>query len=207
MILPMSDDGEWEDEDEGVEVDVTDDDELEDEEDDDELDEEGDGLIEVPVSEELEVRLQNFVIIENWELAISRAETLDFLIDNLRELEDEDAVGEWVQQYGERDFHLSQERDGRLVITDIFPASGALLGLIPKVVIAPLFAELTAQSDDDREGWLETLSDLIGDWLLLLTDEEKMVGHLIRAHEMPAENTAEDHEVLVAAHAELHGKT
>ncbi|HLI57424.1 MAG TPA: hypothetical protein VKY26_10400 [Actinomycetota bacterium] len=200
----MSDDGEWEDEDEVVEIDVTDEDELED---DDELDEEGDELAEVPVSEELEAQLQTFVIIDNWELAISRAETLDFLVDNLRELEDEDAVDEWVQQYGERDFHLSQERDGRLVITDVFPASGALLGLIPKAVIAPLFAELTGQSDDDREGWLETLSDLIGDWLLLLTDEEKMVGHLIRAHEMPVENTAEDHEVLVAAHAELHGKS
>lgn len=204
MIQRMSDDGEWEDEDEGVEVEVADDDDLEDE--DDDLDEEGDELVEVPVSEDLERQLQSFVLIDNWELAISRAETLDFLIDNLRELEDEDSVDEWVKQYGERDFHLSQERDGRLVITDVFPITGALLGLIPKAVIAPVFAELTGQSDDDREGWLETLSDLIGDWLLLLTDEEKMVGHLIRAHEMPAENTAEDHEVLVAAHAEIHRK-
>ncbi len=204
MILPMSDDGEWEDEVEVevVEIGVTDDGDLED---DDEIDEEGDEL-EVPVSEELETQLQGFVIIENWELAISRAETLDFLVDNLRELEDEDAVDEWVQQYGERDFHLSQERDGRLVITDVFPVSGALLGLIPKAVIAPLFAELTAQSDDDLEGWLESLSDLIGDWLLLLTDEEKMVGHLIRAHELPVGNTAEEQEVLVIRHAELHGK-
>ncbi|HWD09647.1 MAG TPA: hypothetical protein VHA57_11205 [Actinomycetota bacterium] len=200
----MSDDGEWEDEVEVevVEIGVTDDGDLED---DDEIDEEGDEL-EVPVSEELETQLQGFVIIENWELAISRAETLDFLVDNLRELEDEDAVDEWVQQYGERDFHLSQERDGRLVITDVFPVSGALLGLIPKAVIAPLFAELTAQSDDDLEGWLESLSDLIGDWLLLLTDEEKMVGHLIRAHELPVGNTAEEQEVLVIRHAELHGK-
>lgn len=202
MILPMSDDGEWEDEGEVVEIDVSDDGDLED---DDEIDEEGDEL-EVPVSEELETQLQSFVIIENWELAISRAETLDFLVDNLRELEDEDAVDEWVQQYGERDFHLSQERDGRLVITDVFPVSGALLGLIPKAVIAPLFAELTAQEDDDREGWLESLSDLIGDWLLLLTDEEKMVGHLIRAHQLPVGSTAEEQEVLVIAHAELHGK-
>jgi hypothetical protein len=198
----MSDDGEWEVEE--IEVEVLgeeEDDELDDDELDVELEEE---LEPVPVSEALEAELEAFVLIENWELAVSRAETLDFLVDSLRELEDEDAVDQWIGQYGNRDFHLSQERDGRLVITDVFPSSGLLLGLVPKIVIGPIFAELSAQSEDDREGWLESLADLIGDWLLLLTDEEKIVGHLIRAHEVAAEDVAGGHEELVATHAGLH---
>jgi hypothetical protein len=198
----MSDDGEWEVEEGEVEVlGEEEDDDLDDDELDEDLEEE---LEPVPVSEALEAELEAFVLIENWELAVSRAETLDFLVDSLRELEDEDAVDEWVRQYGNRDFHLSQERDGRLVITDVFPSSGLLLGLVPKIVIGPIFAELSAQSEDDREGWLESLADLIGDWLLLLTDEEKIVGHLIRAHEVAAEDVAGGHEELVATHASLH---
>ncbi|MEA2533663.1 MAG: hypothetical protein QOJ93_1474, partial [Actinomycetota bacterium] len=86
---------------------------------------------EVPLSGELESGLEAFVLIEDWELATSRAETLDVMVDGLRELEDDAAIEEWVAQYGDRDFHLAQERDGRLVVSDVFPVSG-VVGFIPR---------------------------------------------------------------------------
>ena len=136
---------------------------------------------EVPLSGELERALEAFVLIDDWDLATSRSETLDVLVDGLRELEDDAAIEEWAAQYGDRDFHLAQERDGRLVISDVFPVSG-VVGFIPRSIVRMLSAELLLQSEDDREGWLEALSALSSEWLALLSDEEKMVGHLIRAH-------------------------
>jgi hypothetical protein len=158
---------------------------------------------EVPLSDELESGLESFVLIEDWDLATSRAETLDVMVDALRELEDDDAIDEWVAQYGDRDFHLAQERDGRLVISDVFPVSG-VVGFIPRSIVRMLSTELLLQGEDDREGWLESLSALSSEWLALLSDEEKMVGHLIRAHELPVNETAAELGDLVGHHATLH---
>ena len=158
---------------------------------------------EVPLSPELLAELEGFVLIEDWDLAVSRAETLDILADGLRELEDDTATEEWVAEYGERDFHLAQERDGRLVISDVFPVTG-VVGFIPKAVVRLLSQELLGQPEEDREAWVESLSDLASEWLSLLSDEEKMVGHLIRAHGLASDETAEDQASLVATHAGLH---
>jgi hypothetical protein len=158
---------------------------------------------EVPLSGELESGLEAFVLIEDWELATSRAETLDVMVDGLRELEDDAAIEEWVAQYGDRDFHLAQERDGRLVVSDVFPVSG-VVGFIPRSIVRMLSTELLLQGEDDREGWLESLSALSSEWLALLSDEEKMVGHLIRAHELPVNETTGDLGDLVGQHATLH---
>ena len=167
------------------------------------LDEEGEEEEEVPLSPELLAELEGFVLVEDWDLAVSRAETLDILADGLRELEDDTATEEWVAEYGERDFHLAQERDGRLVISDVFPVTG-VVGFIPKAVVRLLSQELLGQPEEDREAWVESLSDLASEWLSLLSDEEKMVGHLIRAHGLAADETAEDQASLVATHAGLH---
>jgi hypothetical protein len=158
---------------------------------------------EVPLSGELESGLEAFVLIEDWELATSRAETLDVMVDGLRELEDDAAIEEWVAQYGDRDFHLAQERDGRLVVSDVFPVSG-VVGFIPRSIVRMLSTELLLQDEDDQEGWLESLSALSSEWLALLSDEEKMVGHLIRAHELPVNETTGDLADLVGQHATLH---
>jgi hypothetical protein len=184
---------------------------LGDNEEDDLADEDGDDvddvaildIEEVPLSEELERTLETFVLIDDWDLATSRSETLDVLVDGLRELEDDAAIEEWVAQYGDRDFHLAQERDGRLVISDVFPVSG-VVGFIPRSVIRTLTTELMLQSEEDREGWLESLSALSSEWLALLSDEEKMVGHLIRAHELPVHETTGELGELIARHANLH---
>ena len=158
---------------------------------------------EVPLSDELESGLESFVLIEDWDLATSRAETLDVMVDALRELEDDAAIEEWAAQYGDRDFHLAQERDGRLVISDVFPVSG-VVGFIPRSIVKMLSTELLLQGEDDREGWLESLSALSSEWLALLSDEEKMVGHLIRAHELPVNETTGELGDLVGHHASLH---
>jgi hypothetical protein len=160
---------------------------------------------EVPLSGELEASLEAFVLIEDWDLATSRAETLDVLVDGLRELEDDAAVEEWVAQFGDRDFHLAQERDGRLVISDVFPVSG-VVGFIPRSIVRMLSAELMLQDEDDREGWLEVLSSLSSEWLALLSDEEKMVGHLIRGHAVALEATTGELGGLISKHAALHAR-
>jgi hypothetical protein len=67
-----------------------------------------------------------------------------------------------------------------------------------------LSTELLLQGEDDREGWLESLSALSSEWLALLSDEEKMVGHLIRAHELPVNETTGELGDLVGSHAALH---
>ena len=166
---------------------------------------EGDELleVEVPLSEDLEAELEAFVLIADATLALSRAETLDILVDGLRELEDDDAIEEWVADYGDRDFHLAQERDGSLVVSDVFPVAG-VVGFIPRSLVRKLSSELMDQDSDDRPGWMESLSDLSSEWLALLSDEEKMVGHLIRAHQLPVARTEDDLDELIGRHAGLH---
>jgi len=159
--------------------------------------------VEVPLSEDLEAELEAFVLIDDPDLAQSRAETLDVLVDGLRELEDDEAIEEWVATYGDRDFHLAQERDGRLIVSDVFPVAG-VVGFIPRSVVRHLSAELLGQPEDDRQGWMEALSELSSEWLSLLSDEEKMVGHLIRAHEFPVAQTEDELDILIARHARLH---
>ena len=63
----------------------------------------------------------------------------------------------------------------------VTPVTG-VVGFIPKAVVRLLSQELLGQPEEDREAWVESLSDLASEWLSLLSDEEKMVGHLIRAH-------------------------
>ena len=167
------------------------------------LDDEGEEEEEVPLSPELQGELEGFVLIQDWDLAVSRAETLDILADGLRELEDDTAIEEWVAEHGERDFHLAQERDGRLVISDVFPVS-LVVGFIPRSIVRMLSAELLIQNEDDREGWLESLSTLSSEWLALLSDEEKMVGHLIRAHGLSLGATTGELGDLIGRHATLH---
>ena len=166
---------------------------------------EGDELLEVavPLSDDLEAELEAFVLIADAGLALSRAETLDILVDGLRELEDDDAIEEWVADYGDRDFHLAQERDGSLVVSDVFPVAG-VVGFIPRSLVRKLSSELMDQDSDDRPGWMESLSDLSSEWLALLSDEEKMVGHLIRAHQLTVAQTEEDLDELIGRHAGLH---
>lgn len=174
----------------------------------DDLDEDEIELVEVedvPLSDELERALDTFILIDNWDLAVSRSETLDVLVDGLRELEDDEALEEWVATYGDRDFHLAQERDGRLVISDVFPVTG-VVGFIPRSIVRLLSAEMMLQGEEDREGWLESLSELSSEWLALLSDEEKMVGHLIRAHELPVPETAGELSSLISRHAALHAE-
>ena len=89
------------------------------------------------------------------------------------------------------------------MISDVFPVSG-VVGFIPRSIVRLLSAELLLQSEDDREGWLEALSALSSEWLALLSDEEKMVGHLIRAHGLPLGATAGDLGDLIGRHATLH---
>lgn len=169
--------------------------------DDDELDDLDD--IGVPLSEGLERELAAFVLIGDADLAVSRAETLDLMVDALRELEEDEAIEEWVSDYGDSDFHLAQGRDGQLVISDVFPVTG-VIGFIPKAIVKLVSTELMEQDEDDRVSWLETLSELTTDWAALLSDEEKMVGHLIRAHEVGAGGVDGDQDDLIARHAELH---
>jgi hypothetical protein len=159
----------------------------------------------VVLSPELLAELEAFVLIESWDLALSRAETLEFLADTLQDLEDDTGVEDWVAEYGDRDFHLAQERDGRLVISDVFPVTG-VVGFIPRALVRLLSRELLDQPEDDRETWVESLSDLASEWLSLLSDEEKMVGHLVLAHGLGLDVLAEDQASLVAAHAGLHAQ-
>ena len=89
------------------------------------------------------------------------------------------------------------------MVSDVFPVSG-VVGFIPRSIVRMLSAELLLQDEDDREGWLESLSSLSSEWLALLSDEEKMVGHLIRAHELPLASTAGELGDLIGRHATLH---
>ncbi len=74
--------------------------------------------------------------------------------------------------------------------------------VLPEELVTVLERELLLLPVRVRLEALVAAADLVGEWAGLVSDHEKLLGHLVLAHEEPQE--AVGHEPLVARHAHLH---
>lgn len=74
--------------------------------------------------------------------------------------------------------------------------------LLPEDLVTVLERELLLLPVRVRLEALVAAADLVAEWAELVSDHEKLLGHLVLAHAQPQEATG--HEPLVARHAELH---
>ncbi len=77
--------------------------------------------------------------------------------------------------------------------------------LLPEDLVAVLERELLLLPVRVRLEALVAAADLVATWADLVADQEKLLGHLVLAHEEPQAVTG--HEELAGRHAVLHGAT
>ena len=77
--------------------------------------------------------------------------------------------------------------------------------VLPEELVGMLERELLLLPIRVRLEALVAAADLVTEWADLVADQEKLLGHLVLAHEEPQQGT--EHELLVARHAELHSST
>ncbi|MDQ3502944.1 MAG: hypothetical protein M3486_04905 [Actinomycetota bacterium] len=103
-------------------------------------------------------------------------------------LDDEEDLGE---------LDVLMESDG-LVEDDEDPRA-----LLPQDLVAVLERELLLLPVRVRLEALVAAADLVATWADLVADQEKLLGHLVLAHDEP--QTATEHEAMAGRHAVLHG--
>ena len=74
--------------------------------------------------------------------------------------------------------------------------------LLPEELVGVLERELLLLPVRVRLEALVAAADLVGEWADLMADHEKLLGHLVLAHDEPQESTG--HESLVSRHGALH---
>jgi hypothetical protein len=74
--------------------------------------------------------------------------------------------------------------------------------VLPEQLVTVLERELLLLPVRVRLEALVAAADLVGEWAALVADHEKLLGHLVLAHDEPQEQV--DHEPLVSRHALLH---
>ena len=74
--------------------------------------------------------------------------------------------------------------------------------VLPEELVTLLERELLLLPVRVRLEALVAAADLVDEWAGLVADHEKLLGHLVLAHDEPQEKA--DHEPLVARHAHLH---
>ena len=77
--------------------------------------------------------------------------------------------------------------------------------LLPEELVTVLERELLLLPVRVRLEALVAAADLVSEWADLMADHEKLLGHLVLAHDEPQESTG--HEDLVARHGALHADT
>lgn len=76
--------------------------------------------------------------------------------------------------------------------------------LLPEELVGVLERELLLLPVRVRLEALVAAGDLVTEWADLMADHEKLLGHLVLAHDEPQESTG--HEDLVSRHGELHAQ-
>lgn len=143
--------------------------------------------------------LESFVLIDDAPTAWARLDALQYLIDDFDDASDDDRET-WMNRRMGRPFHLGAASDGSFVETE---AQSAALSTVPTSLVELLISEVFDCAHDDQPPAQWAIRFVIADWYRLLVDDEKLVGHLVRHHDVSF-GLDEDHFALIRRHAEVH---
>jgi hypothetical protein len=157
-----------------------------------------------PLSSELE----RFILGTDHDEALNRVDAIQLLLEDWDDLDDEE-IPTWIAEHGDRDFSLITAEDGSWRATDTSEpqALGAREKVVlPQQVIELFCEEVLRQDNDTMVARRESIRDLVGEWLGLLVDDEKLVGHLLLVHnaQWPLNG---DQDELLALHGRYHSAT
>lgn len=153
--------------------------------------------------------LEEFLLVSDYELATYRMDALDSLIMNewiigVGSDEDEEATSAWARRYEGKDFVVVVDEDGELASLPPGQQSPEPHATIPQQLLGLLIRDVLTQPLMERVARCDSISDLEGEWREYYIDEEKLLGHLVKAHALGVDLREEGHDALISRHADLH---
>lgn len=162
-----------------------------------------DPYVELPSS--VTSALEGFILIEDWQLACERIDAIEALLEEgWAQLGGEDDLSGWLNGFEGMPYVLIEGPDGSW-IRPTGPHQVEVHKVeIPNELLGILSDDVLTASEPDRSGRMHSLSGLVGEWMGLFVDQEKLLGHLLKAHSQPAQLVGADDVELARAHADIH---
>ncbi|MGI8427611.1 MAG: hypothetical protein ACR2FO_09605 [Actinomycetota bacterium] len=159
------------------------------------------------IPKQLAETLEAFVLVNEHDLALSRIDAIEYLLAEWDEV-GEKSIKNWIQRHGDVDYILQTSTHGSLRRAKPGEHSGAAPGAslrLPKQLLSLLISEILKQCEIERIARIQSIQDLVAEWLTLYVDEEKLVGHLVRTHGVLSKVAIDgDEDSLIAMHTKLH---
>ena len=152
--------------------------------------------------------LEAFLLVPDFDLGTQRIDAVDFVIFETWNIDDEDldeeeVVDQWVRAHRGADYVLETDDEGNLQVASP-DGSSSPYAVIPEHMVELLVTEVLTQSSIERSARSLSVLDLTGEWMEYFIDEEKLLGHLLRAHRYAHHIVEEDHDSMLAKHAQSH---
>lgn len=149
---------------------------------------------------ELVVVLEQAILVPDPEAGAELIKALELFVEAWREFEDTDEAESWADQFGKSDLVVQKSADGTIVLSN----QGTPYVTVSRNCVE-LLADLVLRQDEaERVARIEALADMLGNWMLLLVDDEKLIGHLVKIHGAGSEIGTFDHEDLCNMHSAFH---
>lgn len=144
--------------------------------------------------------LTSYVLVSSSELALKRLDVLQLLLDEWDELDSSSDFADWADRRGAVPLSIGQGENGALDRSDI---------VSPNPVLPESMLEVLTRTIIDREGFermrgIEGFRELLAEWTPYFDDEEKLLGHLLRAHSAGASAIRMSHDEMLRYHAKGH---
>ena len=151
--------------------------------------------------------VEAFLITNDSTIGTARVTAIRYLLDLLLDAETPAEIQAFAEKHRAADLRLQTDRDGNLRAVDKEdPAPIGESVVVPNELLATLLRDVMTLEDPKERLIRETcLSDALGEAMGWLVDQEKLLGHLLLAHEQTAEAVVRQaHDDLAALHASIH---
>lgn len=157
------------------------------------------------LSIQLSSALERYILGAEYDQATARIDAVRILLSEWNTLGDKIARSKWRRDYGESDFVLTKADDGSWQICREHSTEGDSDSCVsvPSQLLSVLYREVLLQPDETMIIRSESVDSLAREWLDLFTDEEKLLGHLLLAHE-ESWPLSGDNDALLALHGQHH---
>lgn len=146
--------------------------------------------------------LTAFILVDDFDLATQRIEGLQVLLEEWDECHSMSDFDLWKDMYGRRSLILERDERGNLHRGGSLDPSAPV---VPESVVAALARSVLPEGPTDRVRRIEGFRELLADWEPYFTDEEKLLGHLVRVHGLDKSALfVAPHDHLLKWHAKAH---
>lgn len=144
--------------------------------------------------------LISLVLVPSPDLALQRLDALQLLLDEWDDLESSSDYADWAYRLGAIPLTVCHGEDGTLERSD--DANGE--PVVPASTIEVLTRTIIDRESTERIRAIEGFRELLAEWAPYFDDEEKLLGHLLRAHNAGTSAIRLGQDEMLRHHSYLH---